>query len=230
MKNKKQTGILLLLVAIPVFFILLLQLFGRNEFSLPEIDAQQEAQKLNIYSPKSVDCPGFSSDELHEIPPITFTSAQEKQVNLADLKGHVYVANFFFTRCPNICLTMTSELLRVQERYADAADFEIVSVSVDPENDNLDVLNTYASTYGIDQNQWHLLRGTREQVRQLATCGLFVVSPQEADSPDAFVHSDKLVLIDRQGHIRGFYSGTDPEDVDRLLVEIELLLNEKLKA
>jgi protein SCO1 len=122
---------------------------------------------------------------------------------------------------------MTANLLEVQEAFKDNADVKIVSYTVDPERDSVAVLNAYATTYGANPDQWYFLTGPRAQIYHLAQEGYKLPAMQAPSVIPDFIHSEKLLLIDEEKHVRGIYDGTNPEDVDRLITEIKVLLQEK---
>ncbi len=222
MKKRIQAGMLLLLLAIPVFIFGFLYLFGENKYEIEVVDPKE----LTIYNPKVVNCEENLVDSVHRIPSFTFTSQAAKPFGLSNLKGKVFVADFFFTRCPSICIEMTSELLRVQEFFKNEPQVALVSFSVDPTYDSPEVLAEYAEKYNASTDNWTFLTGEAKNIYELARCGFFIVAKPNQEIENDFIHSDKLVLVDKEGRIRGYYSGTDREDVDRLITEIQILLQE----
>jgi protein SCO1/2 len=137
----------------------------------------------------------------------------------------MYVADFFFTRCPGICPKMSTELTRVQEVFSKDEEIKILSFSVDPDYDQPDTLKKYSTKYSADLAQWTFVTGTKDSIYALAQKGFFLSAMEDAARPVEFIHSDKMVLVDRNGWIRGYYSGTDKKDVDRLIDEIRVLKN-----
>jgi protein SCO1/2 len=105
-----------------------------------------------------------------------------------------------------------------------------MSYSVDPKNDTVEALQNYAEQYGAIKDKWYLMTGEKEEIFRLAKKGYYVTAKEDnIQSPnleDKFVHTDKFVLVDKQGHIRGFYNGTDPLEIDKLILEIKVLLSE----
>jgi len=223
MKKHIQIIVLLIILAVPSSIFIFLHVFGENEYKLDMIDPKAEVQIMN---PKSVNCEENVVEGIHRIPPFQFTSQDGEIVTDERLRGKITVVDFFFTRCPNICIDMTSELLRVQEFYKKESNVQILSHSVDPTYDSAQVLKNYAIENGINLNQWTLLTGNPEEIYEMARCGYFIVAKPNEKLENDFVHSDKLILIDKDLQIRGYYSGTDREDVDRLITEIRVLLHE----
>lgn len=127
------------------------------------------------------------------------------------LNNKVWVTAFFFTSCSGICPIMTKNLKSLQDMYRPYSDVEFVSVSVNPEQDTPQALSVYAQKYAADTNRWHFLTGSREDITRVAVHGFKVGS---VDEP--IFHSASFVLVDRQGNIRGYYDGTNKDDVQKL--------------
>jgi protein SCO1/2 len=229
--NKPLKMIILAIVfLVPIAILLFLHLFGKNQYDVPLVDLEVQKASLQVYNPQAVNCPlPTSEDGVHRIPEFSFTDQDGKTFNQEALKGKVYVTDFFFTRCPDICLSMTSELLRVHDKFKERQDFMIVSHTVDPEHDTTTVLKEYAQKNGIDtQKGWTFLTGDKQKIYDLAACGYFIAAKPAEPQKINFIHSDKLVLVDKSGRIRGYYSGTNREDVDRLITEAFILLQNEL--
>ncbi|MEN7549270.1 SCO family protein [Rapidithrix thailandica] len=225
MKKSLQAGTLIIILVVPAFIFIGLHLFGENKFDLPVYDGNQpEDKELMVFNPKSANCPDVAGEQ-HHIPEFQLLNQDSSQFLAAEaLKGKVYVANFFFARCLGICINMTSELLRVQDKFKDHPDVRLVSFTVDPKNDRPKELKDYAEQYRIESPFWTLLTGEKQEIYDLAHCGFYLVAKPAEEDPNDFIHSDKLVLVDKEGRIRGYYSGTDREEVDRLIQEILVLL------
>ncbi len=160
------------------------------------------------------------------IGPFYLTNQQGKTVSLQDWKGKIVVADFFFTHCPVICPRMTAGLKKVSEAFPDKNDLLICSFSVDPLRDSVPALRAYAERFAIGKN-WHLLTGNKARIYQLAR-GSFAITSTEGDGgAEDFIHSEKLVLIDRQQKVRGYYNGTSAVGVQQLLQDIKKLNDEK---
>jgi protein SCO1/2 len=144
-----------------------------------------------------------------------------------DWEGRIVVVDFFFTSCATICPDMTRSLARVQQSYKNAGDVMICSFSVDPESDSSAALREYASKYGVSAGQWHLLTGNKKEIYRLARNGFRVVATDGDGGPGDFIHSEKLILLDREQQIRGYYDGTSEKEVNKLIKDIKKLRNEK---
>lgn len=161
------------------------------------------------------------------LPAFELTSESGAVVRRSDLEGQVWVASFIFTRCPSICPKLTSRMAELSERTKGLDDVKLVTITVDPENDTPDVLAAYAKGYHADPARWTFLTGPHEQISAAVVGGFKVHVAKEEREPGIFeiVHGERVVLVDREGYIRGYYEATD-EGLDALLVDIELVLDE----
>jgi protein SCO1 len=161
------------------------------------------------------------------LPAFELTSESGKVVRRTDLQGEVWVASFIFTSCPSICPKLTSRMAELSERTKGLDDFRLVTITVDPENDTPEVLATYAKSYDADPARWTFLTGPLDQITEAVVGGFKVVLGKEEREPGIFeiVHGERVVLVDREGYIRGYYEATD-EGLSTLLVDIELVLDE----
>lgn len=162
--------------------------------------------------------------ENHTVSSFEFTSQYGKPVSSATWDDHIVVANLFFTHCPVVCPKLMFQLKRVQA-YGDQ-DILINSITVDPERDDVARLKSYAGKFDI-RNNWLLLTGGKIDIYRFARKELLIVATDGDGGPEDFIHSDNLVLIDRQGRIRGFYKGTDEQEVNKLVHDIKKLKRER---
>jgi protein SCO1/2 len=216
-----QGFVLVCILLIPVLIFLFLKGFGTNEYDLP------------IFFQKGVDnpfkeCPVTDSTQ-HYIPDFTFTNQEGKPIGRAQMEGKITVVDFFFTSCPSICPVMSKEMARVNDMFRDEPQVQLMSISIDPEYDTPQILKKYADEHQAITGKWHFLSGPKLETFQLARCGFVLPALDGNGVPDDFVHSDKFMLIDEQGRIRGYYSGTTREQVDLLMLETKILLHGKDK-
>lgn len=165
-------------------------------------------------------------NEGHRIASWKLTDASGQSLSSEITNGKIYVADFFFTRCQTICPKMSNQLMRVQHAYRDNPNILLLSYSVDPVNDSAEVLATYAAKHQAKPGKWYFLTGDKKQIYDLARQSYLLTVMDGDGGPDDFIHSEQLVLVDREGQIRGFYDGTDYHDVTRLIGEIKVLLEE----
>lgn len=192
--------------------------------------------RLPIYSPADVN-DSLVDPELqnkgmgHVIRDFNLIDQNGKNVSQKNLEGKIYVTDFFFVTCGTICPKMTSQLQRVQEKYKENNQVAIVSHSVLPEMDSVEALRVYADQYGAIDGKWYFLTGDKKEIYSLARKSYFVVKEANGQVGDGgsadFIHTENLVLIDSKKRIRGYYDGTSPKDVDRLMLEMDKLLAEE---
>lgn len=159
----------------------------------------------------------------HTVPGFSFVNQDGDSISETVTEGKFIVAEYFFTTCQTICPIMSNHLEKVQDEFKDDPLVVILSHTVDPENDSVPVLKEYATKHHLISGKWHMLTGDKKALYDQARYG-YLISALEGDGgPDDFIHSEKLVLVDKDKRIRGFYDGTDTKDVTRLMNEIEVL-------
>lgn len=161
----------------------------------------------------------------HTIADFRLTNQHGTTTSLKAWDDKIVVANLFFTHCPVVCPKMMRNLKTVQQLYANEKELMLTSFTVDPERDSATQLKRYASKMNIENN-WILITGSKKEIYKLARKSLLLVATDGDGGADDFIHSEFLVLIDKQKHIRGFYKGTEKEDVDNLLRDIKKLKEE----
>ena len=221
--NNIKALVLGLLLLVPIFVFIFITTFGEHHFSLrtyfPELDDSGEV----MYDAKG-------DTIFRSIPDFTLTSQQDKAFTKSEqLKDAIYVVDFFFATCPGICKKMSSQMSRVQEAYRNNPTIKLVSITVNPEQDSAAVLQDYADQYNAEPGKWFFLTGPREKIYSLATESFFLPVQQVPGQQD-FIHSEKFMLVDKEQRVRGIYDGTDQKDVDRLILEINVLLDEYSKS
>lgn len=151
-----------------------------------------------------------------------FTNQLGKSFSTENIENKVVIANFFFTRCPSICPPMRIELIKISETFKNEDDFMIVSHTIDPENDTVDVLKNYGDATEIPSNKWQFVLSSEEHTREQADLYMTNFKPNE-DGTD-FYHSSYVALVDRKQKIRGFYNILVLEEVERMIMDIKSLL------
>lgn len=160
----------------------------------------------------------------HKIAPFSFYDQEGKKITNDDVKGKVYVADFFFTSCPTICPIMKKQMLRVYEEYKDEPDFKILSHSIDPTYDTVALLKDFSLRLGVeDASTWHFLTGDREKIFEIGQTSYLTTAMEDKNEPGGLLHSGAFVLVDQEGHIRGVYDGTKEEEVNKLIADIPKL-------
>jgi len=164
----------------------------------------------------------------HEVPDFTFTNQYGQSISKEDLVNKVLVVDFFFTSCPTICPKMSTQLARVQNTFLRDDQVVFLSFTIDPKRDSVAVLKAYGEEYGAVPGKWHFLTGDKDAIYKLAGDGFKLSARSEGGeaSHDGFVHSERLVVVDPDWNIRGFYNGTDIKDVNFMMGDISLILKE----
>ena len=167
------------------------------------------------------------TDTLHVISNFHFIDQNGDTISNINFKNKIYIADFFFTHCPSICPKMTATIKAVYEHYKNNLRVAFLSHSVTPEIDNVSVLKKYAISNGVDNDQWHFVTGNKNDIYTIARKSYFA-EQQLGFSYDStqFLHTENLILIDKNGHIRGLYNGTLPAEIPRIIEDIDLLLQE----
>ncbi len=160
----------------------------------------------------------------HQIRSFNYIDQDSIPFNADLLKDQVYLADFFFTSCPSICPKVMKNMLRVQEKYKDTPNFKLVSFSLDPKRDTPARMKKFASSIGADLSMWHFVHGPKDSIMAIANEDYYVPAFEDPDAPGGFDHSGKLLLIDGNGHLRGFAEGTEDEDVTDFFKTIDALL------
>ncbi|MCP4438387.1 MAG: SCO family protein [Aureispira sp.] len=168
--------------------------------------------------------------KLHTIGQFEFTNQNGKAVNNQTFEGKIYVADFFFTICPGICPKLTKNMWKVQEAFQTDDDVLLLSHTVAPWMDSVAQLRNYATHQDVQDDKWHLVTGKKESIYRMARQSYFADKDigMQQDST-SFLHTENLILIDYNGHIRGVYNGTLGVDVNRLIEDIHTLKLEKLE-
>ena len=162
----------------------------------------------------------------HTVQPFSFINQYHDTVSEKTIENKIYVADFFFATCQSICPKMSSQLVHVQNAFKNDNNVLILSHTVNPSNDTVEVLNGYAQTYGAIKNKWHLLTGNKKTIYDMARYSYLVNALEDDGSAEGFLHSELFILVDAQKRIRGMYDGTDSVAVVKLNSDIKLLKQE----
>jgi protein SCO1/2 len=201
-------------VVIPVFYQLL------------KVDT-----KLKIYNPADVNprLVDFSMKHVtkdHTIADFKLTNQNGETITNKDYKDKIYVADFFFTRCQTICIAMAYHMSELQDFYKKDADILFLSHSVTPVIDSVAVLKEYADRKGVVDGKWNVTTGAKKHIYELARKSYFAVLDEGNGDENDFIHTEQFVLVDKDRRIRGYYDGTEKEDMAKLKKDIVLLKEE----
>jgi protein SCO1/2 len=164
----------------------------------------------------------------HHIADFSFTNQNGKTITQKDYEGKIYVADFFFTTCKSICPKMTTNLVDVQKAFLDNPKVKLLSFTVMPDIDSVDVLKEYAKINGVNDSKWNLVTGDKKAIYTMARKSFLAVKQGKPDELYDMVHTENFVLVDSKKRVRGFYDGTNKVEIQRLIEDINWLLeNEK---
>ena len=201
-------------VVIPVFYQLL------------KVD-----EKLKIYNPADVNprLVDFSMKHItkdHTIADFELTNQNGQKITNKNYKDKIYVADFFFTRCQTICINMAYNMGELQNLYKKDTEIMFLSHSVTPEIDSVTVLKEYADRKGVIDGKWNITTGAKKHIYELARKSYFAVLDEGNGDENDFIHTEQFVLVDKEKRIRGYYDGTEKEDMEKLKKDILLLKEE----
>lgn len=195
-----------LIIGLPVLFGTLLK---KSEFAYNEL-------------------PIFTSDEMGEKIPYTIDSFSLIDQNgeiftREDIGDKVFISNFFFANCPDVCPTINGHIKIASQKLANSPDVLFLSHTVDPDNDSVPVLRAYADKFEVDDNQWKFLTGSKSTIYRLARDNYKAVIQEIPDTND-FIHSEKIMLIDRDFQVRGIYNGLKITEIMEMIQDARFLL------
>ena len=189
-------------------------------------------QILPVYQPAMID-PKLVDESIqfvkkyHTIAPFTMINQNGQTITEKDYENKVYVADFFFTTCPSICPIMTKNMFSLQEKLKTKyPEVKLLSYSVTPEIDTIEQLKRYAVENKVDDKIWNLVTGDKKEIYNLARKSYLVVQNDGNGGPHDMIHTENFVLIDKENRVRGYYDGTDINEMDRLIIEIGMLKND----
>jgi protein SCO1/2 len=185
---------------------------------------------LPIYQPDDVTSELVDSTvqhvrKYHTIADFSLTNQNGEIITQQDYKDKIYVADFFFTTCQTICPIMTDHMVEIQKQLRDDQEVLLLSHSVTPEIDSVAQLKKYALEKGVDDTKWNLVTGDKKDIYELARKSYLAAKDVPYSEYD-LIHTENFVLVDKKRRIRGFYDGTNPEDISKLLEDIEVLKSE----
>ncbi len=178
-------------------------------------------------NPELVDSTMQYVSQYHTIADFSFINQNGKTVTQKDYEGKIYVADFFFTTCQTICPIMTDNMVEVQKAIKDNPKVMLLSHSVLPDQDSVPVLKKYALEKGVIDNKWNLVTGNKKDIYGIARKSYLAVKTTDASEMYDMVHTENFILVDTKRRIRGFYDGTNKEEIARLLNDIKILFEEE---
>jgi protein SCO1/2 len=180
----------------------------------------------SMVNPELVDSTVQYISKYHTISDFSFTNQNGKIITQKDYEGKIYVADFFFTTCSSICPKMTTNLAEIQKAILNNPKVMLLSHTVFPETDSVSVLKKYAVKNGVIDSKWNLVTGDKKQIYTMARKSYLAVKLGKPNQLYDMVHTENFVLVDAKRRVRGFYDGTNKEDIQRLIEDIDFLCSE----
>ena len=191
-------------------------------------NALSPKEKLPVYqpadfNPELVDSTLHYVKKYHTIDDFSLVNQNGETITQADYEGKIYIADFFFTTCLTICPIMTKNMGDIQSQIMSDDDVLLLSHTVTPEIDSVAQLKKYALEKGVVDEKWNLVTGDKKQIYDLARKSYLAVKDFESAGPYDMIHTENFILVDKEKRIRGTYNGTSPEEIQRLMKDLEIL-------
>jgi protein SCO1 len=229
--SRKALTAVLLAIMLPVICYLIVKKASDHSIGMPG--------RFYYDSVISVVKDGKTIDDTlwHSVQDFKFQNQLGRTVSMSDLPGKVIVADFFFTRCPSICPKLTANIRKLQDALSTKDQFkqlnpafiQFLSFSVDPERDSVSVLKAYGNKFGINPDVWWLLTGPKKQIYDFSMNELKLGLADGEGVDSNFIHTQKLVLLDKQHVVRGYYNGLDSVDMSKMANDMVFIMLEKDK-
>ena len=189
-------------------------------------------EKLPVYNPSDVNpkLVDYSVQHIkkdHRIADFELIDQNGETITNATYQDKIYIADFFFTRCATICPIMTNNMKTLQQIYKDDGEIMLLSHSVTPVIDSVPILKMYADNKGIDASKWHITTGDKKHIYDLARKSYFATLDEGDGGEQDFIHTEQFILVDKNRQIRGYYDGTDKDEVARIQADIKILKKEE---
>lgn len=187
----------------------------------------QERVTLSYWGPSEMVYDSLSGKKVkqhYELAFSGFSDQDGREVSSQSLDGKIYLVDFFFTSCPTICPQMKAQLLNVYNELQEE-DFEIVSVTIDAKHDSIPVLKRYSERLGVNGEKWHFATSGLQQYNIDLAERLMLFATEDKNAPGGFYHSSNIVLIDQNGHIRGYFDLLKEGQTEFLIEAIQSLIN-----
>jgi len=217
---KKSKSTLIFLLFFTIVFVPILYFLVKPKSQLP------------VYNPVDVN-PRLVDDAVkhisrdHKISDFQLVNQNGDTITQANFEDKIYVADFFFTRCQTICPIMAVNMSELQEYYKNDDDLKFLSHSVTPIIDSVSVLKEYADKQKAIPGKWEITTGKKAHIYELARKSYFAVLDEGDGGDQDFIHTEQFILVDKNKQIRGFYDGTDADEIERIIKDIEVLKAEE---
>ncbi|MGR7812885.1 SCO family protein [Lacinutrix undariae] len=209
-------------IAFSILSIIIISIF----YNILKVDRVLPVYQPAMVNDEMVDSTIQYQKKYHTIADFSLTNQNGKTITQDDYKDKIYVADFFFTTCQTICPIMTDHMYKIQKEILNDDDVMLLSHSVTPKIDSVAQLKRYALKKGVNDAKWNLVTGDKKQIYELARKSYMAVKTEGNGDAYDMVHTENFMLIDKKRQIRGYYDGTKPEDITRLIEDIKVLKKE----
>jgi protein SCO1/2 len=191
---------------------------------------QVSKKQLPIFNPtdfnsKLVDKSVRKISKNHTVRDFNLINQNGVNITSKDYENKIYVVDFFFTKCPSICPIMTDNMLQIQQEFIKNKDIMLLSISVTPELDSIEVLKNYAIEKGVIDAKWNITTGSKKHIYELARKSYFAVLEQGDGGLQDFIHTPNFILVDAKKQIRGIYDGTEEKEISKIINDINILID-----
>lgn len=175
------------------------------------------------FNPELVDDSVQFVRKYHTIADFSLVNQNGDTITQENYRDKIYVADFFFTTCPTICPVMTENMVTIQNEILEDDEVLLLSHSVTPVIDSVPQLKKYALEKGVIDKKWNLVTGDKKQIYNLARKSYLAVKSDGDGGPYDMIHTENFILVDKEKRIRGTYDGTNPEEIEKLLNDLNIL-------
>jgi protein SCO1/2 len=228
--NRKALWAVCGVILLPLVSYLLVKYFSDEAVIMPR-RFYFDTVKTSIKDGKAV-----QDTVWHQVEDISLTNQLGTQVSLSDVKGKVIVADFFFTRCPTICPTLTRNMKKLQDalkknvsKLDDSSFVHFMSFTIDPERDTVEAIKRYADKYGVNPDYWWMLTGPKKKIYDFVINEIKLPVEDGGIVDSSFIHTSRFVLLDRDRVVRGYYDGLDSVALNKLSEDLIFIMLEKDK-
>ncbi len=219
---KKSFPLLIVMAVFSVFMVFVIYSILKPKDTLPVYNPAD-------VNPRLVDKSLFHVTNDHKIADFSLINQNGKTITQKDYEDKIYVADFFFTTCPTICPIMTNNMAKVQQEFLKDATIMMLSHSVTPLMDSVPVLRAYADHKNIIDGKWNVTTGDKKHIYDLARKSYFAVVDEGDGGDQDFIHTENFILVDKKRQIRGYYDGTNNDEIKQLILDIKVLQDEYKK-
>ncbi|SDR80896.1 protein SCO1/2 [Gillisia sp. Hel1_33_143] len=213
-KKFKTLGMVLLFLSIIIIYSI---------YTLLKPDPELPIFQPDMVNAELVDSTVQYVRKYHKIADFELLNQNGETITQDFYKDKIYVADFFFTTCVTICPIMTDHMLKIQEQIKNDPEVFLLSHTVIPKADSVPQLKKYALEKGVIDAKWNLVTGDKKQIYDLARKSYLATKTQGDAGPYDMIHTENFVLVDKKRQIRGFYDGTEPDAIEKLMEDIKIL-------